>query len=83
MDYVEINPRDRDGLIAVMDDCKANPKKYEQYLIGKNESGEKILLYVNEDNIVVETWQSNGWIRKNYYYRDPDCPDEELFDGRW
>ena len=83
IDKVVVDPKDKRGLIALMDDCKANPKKYETYLIGESEHGERVLISVNEDNIVVETWQENGWVRKNYYYRDPLADNEEIYDGKW
>ena len=49
---------------------------------GKNEDGETVILHVAEDSIIVETFQSNGWVRKNYYGADGSA-EGETFDGRW
>lgn len=49
---------------------------------GRNDSGEKILLNVSKNGIVVDTFQSNGWVRLNFYDADGN-PEGESFDGRW
>ena len=48
---------------------------------GKNQDQEDITISVFKDKIVTITYQSNGWTRKNVYYRDG--VSEELFPGRW
>ena len=48
---------------------------------GVNENGEKIHISIAHESIVVMTFQSNGWMRKNVYHRDGTR--EELFEGRW
>lgn len=45
---------------------------------GTNEDGEHIMISVNEDNITVETFQKNGWLRENVYWVD-NFIVEELF----
>lgn len=68
---------DRERRNALMD-------RYEDYpemLFGKNENGEDVTLSVNEDNITVQTFQSNHWIRENVVYHDGST--DELFNGRW
>lgn len=49
---------------------------------GTNENGEQVIIErgrnENGDYVRVETAQSNGWIRINYYYRNGDA--EETFD---
>ena len=37
---------------------------------GTNEHGESVYISIFEDMIVTMTTQSNGWMRKNIYYRD-------------
>lgn len=45
-------------------------QKYDQPLVGKNDEGEDVITEVTEDCIITVTFQSNGWICKNYYYAD-------------
>jgi len=49
---------------------------------GVNEDGESVILHIAEDSIIVETYQSNGWVRKNYYDAEGFAAGE-TFDGRW
>lgn len=49
---------------------------------GENEDGEHVLVSISHESIVVNTYQSNGWVRVNYYDADGH-PDGETFDGRW
>ena len=37
---------------------------------GKNEDGETIMISINPDSIVLETFQNNGWTRKNFFDKD-------------
>lgn len=41
-----------------------------------NDQGETVLLSINPDNIVAETFQNNGWVRKNVYYREDHLVEE-------
>ena len=47
---------------------------------GENENGETVSISIFPDQIVTLTYQSNGWHRKNVYWRDGTR--EELFEGR-
>ena len=49
---------------------------------GVNEDGERVLVSINPDSIIVNTYQSNGWVRVNYY-DESGYNDGETFDGRW
>lgn len=49
---------------------------------GINEQGEKTLMSISASGIVVDTYQSNGWVRKNYYDAN-GYAEGETFDGRW
>lgn len=63
---------------------KALMKKYgssQIILNGENENGEKILIFISSDSIVVRTFQSNGWLRVNYYDKNGE-PAGETFEGR-
>lgn len=75
--YVDINPDVYAALIELMD----HEKDYPDVLIGENVNGEDTLIDIESDFIEVETHQSNGWIRRNVYWRDMAV--EELYDGRW
>ena len=48
---------------------------------GENHSGENIAVSVFRDRIVVNTEQSNGFVRVNTYWTDGTI--EETFDGKW
>ena len=79
---------DRNIVVEDWGDSALRDKLMEEFgsstepFIGENQDGERILIHVNPDSIVLETWQNNGWVRKNYYYYGEDfC--EELFDGKW
>lgn len=48
---------------------------------GTNEEGEAIAVSIEPDNIVIETEQENGRVRKNAYWNDGTC--EEWFCGTW
>jgi len=58
-------------------------EEYPEILFGENEDGESVHISVNEDHILVTTFQKNGWTRNNFYYDDDEMTCEELFDGKW
>lgn len=70
---IVIDPYDYDGMLELM----KRHKEFDVPWSGKNEDGEHIQVSVNEDNITVETFQRNGWIRENIYW--DDYTTEELF----
>lgn len=50
---------------------------------GANEEGERMTISIDTENgIVTNTFQSNGWVRVNYYGTD-GLPGGETFDGKW
>lgn len=73
---ININPNDLSFMIGLMD--KYNTTKY--MLSGTNELGEHITVSIFKDKIVVVTYQKNGWVRENVYWRDGTC--EEMFKGK-
>lgn len=68
-DTININPNDLNSMIELMD--KYNTTKC--MLSGTNELGEHITVSIFKDNIVVVTYQKNGWVRENVYWRDGTC----------
>lgn len=75
-EMIKFNPNDLDSMIEIMD--KHNGK---DMLFGENEKGEKTVASIFKDRIEITTYQLNGWIRINVYWRDETI--EELFEGRW
>lgn len=67
------DPTDIWGMIALMD----RADEFDAPWAGKNENGEHFQISINKNNITVETFQHNNWIRENIYYRDGSS--EELF----
>ena len=49
---------------------------------GVNEDGEQVLVSINPDSIIINTFQTNGWVRVNYYDGE-GFAEGESFDGRW
>ena len=71
---IHLNPCDRAGLLRLMDQHGDS----NAMTIGQNEKGETVTISIFHDKIITKTYQDNGWIRTNYYYRDGSS--EELFD---
>ena len=60
-----------------MVDLMNRHEEFGTMLMGENSEGELVCTSINKDNVVVETYQSNGWIRKNVIHRDGAI--EELY----
>ena len=71
---IQFNPEDLDGMCALMDAYGDS----EQAMWGTNERGEDTMMSISPNEIVVRTFQSNGFCRINVYYRDGDT--EEYFE---
>ena len=54
----------------------------EQPFFGINEDEEQVELHVAESGIILKTYQSNGWLRVNYYDAE-GYPEGETFEGKW
>lgn len=76
-EQIHIDPSDLEGLEALMDQFGDS----QCMTMGTNENGEDVTISIFHDKIVTETYQDNGWIRKNVYNRDSS--HEELFIGKW
>jgi len=74
---IRFNPSDPKGMEALMDQYGDS----QSPVLGVNDLGEDVAISIFHDKIVVMTYQSNGWARKNVYHRDG--VREEIFDGRW
>lgn len=74
---IEINFSDHASLCELMDKYR----EMKPMLLGKNEDGEMVTVSIFANVIAAQTFQSNHWIRKNYYYRDGTT--EELYEGKW
>lgn len=48
-------------------------------LLGTNSEGENVSISIFPDRIVLVTYQSNGWIRKNYFDEN-GYPNGETFE---
>ena len=49
---------------------------------GQNEDGEQVLASIRKDGITIQTYQSNGWLRINYYDQNGAAAGE-TFNGKW
>ena len=75
---IEIDFGNRDSIIETMD-------KYhhlDQMIFARNELEELQAISIYEDKIFVDTYQSNGWIRKNIYHRDGTIEETYEKDGK-
>lgn len=77
MEYIKFDPADLDGMRKLMEEYGDS----ETAKFGRNELGEDVSISIFRDKIIVVTYQSNGWVRKNIYY--PDGWSEEIFDGKY
>lgn len=50
---------------------------------GENAEGEMVTMSIDKENgIVLKTYQTNGWVRVNYYNKD-GVAEGETFEGKW
>lgn len=66
MKQIHFDPTNQEAMNALMDEHGKSKTMYP----GTNEHGESVYISIFEDKIVTMTSQSNGWRRKNIYYRD-------------
>lgn len=71
------DPSDFEAMRNLMDE-KGNSNTM---FLGVNKNMEDTTVSISPDKIIYVTFQSNGWVRKNVYWRDGTR--EELFDGKW
>lgn len=72
-----VDPADQAGMIALMDKYGDSEMPYS----GSDEEGNDTLISIFHNRITILTFQTNGWVRQNNYWRDG--VREELYKGRW
>ena len=78
-------PNELAARFAEVDIRKQIMKEYgnsESAFLGHNEDGELVEMSVHPDEIIVKTYQENGWLRVNYYDEN-GLPNGETFEGKW
>ena len=71
------DPNDLGSMCELMDKYSDSDTMF----MGVNTEFEETEISIFPDKIVYVTYQHNGWVRKNIYWRDGTR--EEMFDGRW
>lgn len=71
------DPADLSGMCALMDEHGNSNTMF----VGVNTELEDTTISIFSEKIIYVTYQHNGWVRKNIYWRDGTR--EEMFDGRW
>ncbi len=71
------NPSDYESMIELMDEKGDSGTMFN----GSNENMEDTTISISHDKINCVTFQNNGRVRRNTYWRDGTR--EETFDGRW
>ena len=66
MKQIHFDPTDQEAMNKLMDEHGDSKTMYP----GTNEHGESVYISIFDDKIVTMTLQTNGWSRKNTYYRD-------------
>lgn len=72
-----LDPHDWGGLLDIMEEYG----DIDQPFFGKDEDLQDVEISVYKDQIIKVTYQNNGWVRKDIYWRDGTV--EELFGGKW
>ena len=73
----DFDPTNLGSMCALMDEHGNSDTMF----MGVNTEFEETTISIFPDKIVYVTYQHNGWVRKNIYWRDGTR--EEMFDGRW
>lgn len=70
--------------VETNEERKAFIKEYKSSIFeGRNQDGERVVIFLdNGEGMDVHTYQSNKWIRVNYYNKD-GVMEGETFKGRW
>lgn len=66
MKQIHFDPTNQEAMNALMDEHGRSKTMYP----GTNEHGESVYISIFEDKVVTMISQTNGWMRKNIYYRD-------------
>lgn len=71
------DPTDFDAMRTLMEKYGHN----DTIFFGVNTKFEETTISIYPEKIIYVTYQHNGWVRRNTYWRDGTR--EETFDGRW
>ena len=74
MDQIQFDPTDWESMFRLMDEHGDSKTMFP----GMNENGEMVFISIFKDRIATETYQKNGWTRRNIYHRDFTI--EELYE---
>lgn len=58
-------------------------KNVSSMLESINQNNEQQFISFGDEEIVLTTYQKNGWIRKNYYSAENGELEGEAFEGKW
>lgn len=72
-----LDPSDLGAMCELMDQYGNSDTMF----MGVNTRFEETTISIFHEKIIYVTYQHNGWVRKNVYWRDGTR--EEMFDGRW
>lgn len=78
-------PASDNNLFTTAEGRKELMKKYGKSntaYAGRNEDGELVMVSIYTNELIIETYQSNKWIRKDVYDEN-GVYSEELYCGRW
>ena len=74
---IEFKWNDIDNLREIMN-------KYgdiDHMIFGENQDGEDQRISIGQENIFVDTFQNNGWVRRNVFWYDGTV--EEIYLKKW
>lgn len=74
---ITFDPADLSAMCTLMDEHGNSDTMF----VGSNTKLEQTTISILPEKIVYVTYQHNGWVRKNIYWRDGTR--EEMFDGKW
>lgn len=77
MARIAFDSTDFNGMVSLMEQYGGKGYVAE----GLTQDGEHMLIGIYDDHIVTDTFQTNKWVRTNYYWKDGTT--EETFSGRW
>lgn len=80
----KVNLADDEVILSLVEEYKGRTT-FDKTFAGKNENGEMVIFHIEDEGVLVETYQENGWVRMNHYLIDEDFGiiREEYFNGRW
>lgn len=70
---IEVDFKDRKHCLELMDEYGDTKMPF----FGENTEGESVIIGITHDSIAVDTFQKNGWCRRNVLWRDGTT--EELY----